>query len=181
MSIAIFDHPAIPLNEQARQRAVVHSNLLAMKGDSRLMRIASDARHVARTKSAAITVIVGDNQHLIATSGTAMGVSRRSTSFCGHIIADAVDILCIHDATLEPRFRGNPFVDDGIVRFYAGLAIRDIKGLILGALCVFDPLPRAEFTACQKTALVHLGKTIIPSAQEITSSASRADLSPLPA
>jgi GAF domain-containing protein len=161
MSIFLFDHPEIPVNEDARENAVVRSGLLDTKGAPQLLRIVEAARRVACTRSAAITVISGDSQHIVAASGTPMGVTRRSTSFCAHIIADGADSMCILDAANDPRLSGNPHVEDGYVRFYAGMAIQNLQGLTLGALCVFDPLPKPVFSGREKARLRELADEVL--------------------
>ena len=52
----------------------------------------------------------------------------------------------ILDASIDERFAGNPFISDGLIRFYAGTAVRDAAGFAIGVLCVTDKVAHAVFT-----------------------------------
>jgi GAF domain-containing protein len=52
--------------------------------------------------------------------------------------------LVVPDALADERFRNNPYVlGEPHIRFYAGFPIESADGERIGALCVFDPEPRA--------------------------------------
>jgi GAF domain-containing protein len=161
MTISLFTHPPLPENEAARQQAVFRSGLLQRQGDHVLMEIVNAARRVAGTRSAALTILSEDSQHVIAATGRPMGVSRRSTSFGGHLVGEDLQVLSVIDAALDERFVGNPYVEDGIIRFYTGVPIEDRDGFKLGVLCVFDPTPRAELTDEQRARIQELAQGIL--------------------
>ena len=51
----------------------------------------------------------------------------------------------VPDALQDPRFEANAqVVGDPYIRFYAGYPIESPSGERIGALCVFDPEPRAD-------------------------------------
>ena len=67
--------------------------------------------------------------------------TRRDVAFCAHVL-DQRTPLVVPDASLDPRFAGNPLVTgpDGI-RFYAGAPLTTRAGHVLGAL--------ASWTECR--------------------------------
>jgi PAS domain S-box-containing protein len=73
----------------------------------------------------------------------------------------AVDAQCVHstallvipDALGDARFAGHPLViGEPHIRFYAGAPLVSAEGLVLGALCVMDRVPR-ELNSSQHEAL----------------------------
>ncbi|WP_227687047.1 PAS domain S-box protein [Spirosoma arboris] len=80
----------------------------------------------------------------------------REVAFCRYAILGS-SILEVEDATLDTRFKENPFVtSDPNVRFYAGYPLTDPDGHALGTLCVLDRAPR-KLTETQLQALKILG------------------------
>ncbi|WP_206239257.1 sensor domain-containing phosphodiesterase [Novosphingobium terrae] len=79
-------------------------------------------------------------------------------AFCIYTVASR-EILVVPDATLDPRFRDNPFVtpEDGI-RFYAGVPLIVNSGHCLGTLCVFDTKARAGLDDIQLRLLADLAR-----------------------
>ena len=62
---------------------------------------------------------------------------------CGAVLSETSPVV-VPDASLDPRFRDNPFVTGplGSVRFYASHRLVDRDGVVFGTLCVFDDQPR---------------------------------------
>ena len=81
-------------------------------------------------------------------------------SFCRHALASR-NLLIIHDATCDPRFRENRLVlgDPGI-RFYAGAPLITEQGVPLGAICAIDFRPR-RLTRAQAVALRALARQTV--------------------
>lgn len=77
---------------------------------------------------------------------------RRDVSFCAHAITQD-EVMVVGDAKLDPRFHDNPIVAAGLIRFYAGVPLKAPSGHALGALCVLDSKPRAEFSQQDRARL----------------------------
>lgn len=162
MSIAYYISPGPAAHEDRRSLAVAASRLMGAGERLGLDAILARARHVTGARMAAVTAIFDDYCDVIAANGFPTGLTKRSTSFCGHAILDAVPVFCIPDAAEDERFAGNPVVvDEPHLRFYAGVPLIDSDGHALGALCVFDPAPRAGLTGDQAIELVGLGAEIM--------------------
>ena len=71
------------------------------------------------------------------------------------------DIFAVPDATADPRFAGNPLVDDEpAIRFYAGAPLQTSDGHSLGTICVIDRDARS-ITARQVLALRALARLTV--------------------
>jgi signal transduction histidine kinase/CheY-like chemotaxis protein len=82
----------------------------------------------------------------------------RSMAFCSYtIMPDAPDVLCITDATTDPRTKDNPLVTGHPhIRFYAGAPLISSSGLKLGTLCVIDNVPRPPLGPDERASLLDL-------------------------
>jgi GAF domain-containing protein len=65
----------------------------------------------------------------------------REQSVCAHVVA-AKETLIVPDVARDPRFAGNPVLNERGIRFYAGAPLRDAGGHVLGTLCLLDTAPR---------------------------------------
>lgn len=70
---------------------------------------------------------------------------------CGHVVGDN-DVLVVPDTRADPRFAGNPFLQQCGIRFYAGAPLRTRSGSAIGSLCVIDTKPR-EITERERELL----------------------------
>lgn len=164
MSIAVFVPAPIPPDDFARGQVVLASSLLKSTPDPRLTLLAKIARDHFQTRWAGISLIAEDWQHVVASSGGMLGIYRRSAALSSYVVAYPDTVFTVLDATLDERFSGNPFVYDNLIRFYAGAAIRDSQGVVLGALCVTDLGPRAAFGPADEAELLRLaGKVCLGS------------------
>ena len=50
--------------------------------------------------------------------------------------------MVVPDVQRDPRFAGNPALNEHSIRFYAGAPLRDAEGHVLGTLCLLDTRPR---------------------------------------
>lgn len=88
--------------------------------------------------------------------GPRLGRSPRDAVFCGETVRQR-DILEVHDATRDDRFRDIAAVTEYGIRFYAGFPLRTDDGDAIGTLCLLDGDPRA-LDAAQRQALEQLGR-----------------------
>jgi signal transduction histidine kinase len=102
---------------------------------------------------AAINMISSTHQHQIVAAGFEASVCARDDSMCAVVMDDRNPIV-VSDASVDERFRDNPFVtgEIGAVRFYASAPIVTPDDVPIGRLCVFDLVPR-ELTPVQQRAL----------------------------
>ncbi|KQU62394.1 hypothetical protein ASG67_04725 [Sphingomonas sp. Leaf339] len=126
--------------------AVAASGLIDSHRDPRLMALAKRTRVTLHAQWAGVTVISAESQHVIAASGGMLGIYRRSTSISSYVVNAPDAPFVVLDASKDERLAGSPFVYDGLIRFYAGVAFRDRDGHALGALCITDAEPRDSFS-----------------------------------
>jgi len=126
-----------------------------------LLAIVEIAAQVARVPMATINLITDVEQHQIATHGFDASVCTREDSMC-NVVLDAGLPVVVPDASLDPRFRDNPFVTGviGNVRFYATHQLRTPEDVVIGTLCVFDEVPRT-LSDEQEHALVGLADRVV--------------------
>jgi diguanylate cyclase (GGDEF)-like protein/PAS domain S-box-containing protein len=114
------------------------------------------ATEISGAASAAINVISGAEQINIAMRNCELPVrTPREISFC-NIVVDKEAAFEVEDATTDPRFSKNPYVNgsDGF-RFYAGHPVKSSQGFSLGTLCIFDTVAR-RLTDSQRAQLSEL-------------------------
>ncbi len=88
-----------------------------------------------------VTLLDDERQYAVAQLGGALGELPVEDSFCIHALrSDA--LFEVPDASLDPRFAGNPLVTgEPFVRAYAGVPMV-LSGQRVGALCTLDSRPR---------------------------------------
>lgn len=125
--------------------------LLQTSGFANNVRIAEldalcdDARAAFGVKFSVVSLLTGELQVLKARSGIDVESTPRDIAFCNYTILTD-DIFVIPDTTKDARFRDNPMVvGDPHVRFYAGAPLIYVNNIRLGAFCLIDTTPRAEF------------------------------------
>ncbi|HSB94566.1 MAG TPA: GAF domain-containing protein [Flavitalea sp.] len=108
---------------------------------------------------AAISFVDSGRLYAKAVRGLTVRESPRELSFCCHTIRDD-KVMVVMDATLDPRFRDNPFVVDRPgFRFYAGAPIITNAGFRIGTVCLVDFKPR-EFKEQNCKALEQLSRQV---------------------
>ncbi|HAA12547.1 MAG TPA: hypothetical protein DCE41_12965 [Cytophagales bacterium] len=107
-----------------------------------------------------LSLIDKDRQWFKTVYGGDFGEVDLKDSFCTYTI-QGKGTLVIPDASLDERFRDNPFVaaPDGI-RYYAGHPLISSEGHVLGTLCIVDFRPR-EMGESQMLAIKVLSGMVI--------------------
>ena len=159
MSISVFNTAPVAPNERLREEAVRRSGAIHVRNDKELQKIVEEVSGGFGARMSAVSIISEDWQYLIATVGIPSGVYSRRTSFCAHTIGSSSPVFYVADARCDPRFAGNPAVEDGTLRFYAGTQVR-AGGFSIGALCVFDPNPRLRGPGDRLDQLSALGTKV---------------------
>lgn len=116
------------------------------------------ARQMFGMPAAAINVIGSDHVFFAASIGfDGKEVDmRRDVSFCAHAITQR-EVMVVPDAAQDDRFHDNPLVAGAAgLRFYAGVPLVSPDGHALGALCVLDTVPHADFSAADRERLREL-------------------------
>lgn len=126
-----------------------------------LLAVVDLAARITGVPMATINLITDTEQHQIATVGFDSAVCSREDSMCAAILHEEAPVV-VADASIDPRFAGNPFVTGelGDVRFYAAHKLVTHEGLAIGSLCVFDIQPRT-LSVEQASALGTLAERIV--------------------
>ena len=132
----------------------------------RLQNLVELARTVCGQPVTAINIITGDLQYQVATAGMDPHMCAREDSMCAvGFLSGAPTVL--EDASLDPRYSSNPYVDGrrGSVRFYASIPLITDDGFVLGTLCAGsretgrisdEQLRGLEILAAQIVDVLHL-------------------------
>lgn len=134
----------VPLISTERQRlATLHAlQLLDTPPEERFDRITRLATLFFSVPVSLVTLVEEQRQWFKSIQGLSICETPRDQSFCARAIQEQ-GVMIVPDASLDPRFRGNPLVtEDPWIRFYAGFPIRTLDGHALGTLCIIDRQPR---------------------------------------
>lgn len=109
--------------------------------DRVLERFVNLASQVLGISGSFISIIDDHNQYIRASWNFDLEQSTRDESLCRHVI-DGEGHLVVVDTLLDERFVTHPFVaGEPHIRFYAGVALQNLDGAMLGTLCVTDTQP----------------------------------------
>lgn len=130
-------------DDDAAAREIARYGLLDSPPGRELQALVELAALICGVPTAAINILTGGHQHQIATTGVEPSVCTREDSMCAAVVEHRA-VVVVPDASLDRRFRLNPFVtgEIGAVRFYASAPLVTHEGVPLGRLCVFDDVPR---------------------------------------
>lgn len=126
-----------------------------------LVNLVKLAVRVSNMDSGVINIVTLDQQHQLAAVGMDAAVCSREDSMCSKVFTSGA-ITALADASLDPRFVNNPFVNGGManVRSYASVPLVTEAGYALGALCVFSDEVRS-FDAEQREGLEILARQVV--------------------
>jgi hypothetical protein len=127
---------------QHRYDAIRRMGVVDAPADAALARIVQQLTELFRTRGAAITFLPAGRQWSAASLWIPRGTGALQDSFCRSTVLGSGPMV-IGDAwdTNRPQVARR-----GRIRFYAGHPLEDLDGTRVGAVCVFDPAPRAEDT-----------------------------------
>jgi PAS domain S-box-containing protein len=138
-------YPAIPKNENDRLAELNSYNILDTLPEEEYDDLTQLAASICETSIALISLVDGERQWFKSRFGIDATETPRDISFCGHAVAENA-ILCVPNATQDPRFFDNPLVvGEPKIRFYCGLPLITPNRHILGTLCVIDLQPKILF------------------------------------
>lgn len=146
-------------DEPGRLQALAEYGLDEEAGLPSLDPIVDLAAKIFDCEASAVNMIGDDHVFLASSCGIGDCDMSREVSFCAHAI-NQHEVMVVEDAALDPRFHDNPIVAAGMIRFYAGIALRSPSGHALGALCVLDSKPRAGFSLQDQTRLKELSRLV---------------------
>jgi len=146
MGVFSFEPAPIPPGDHERSRVAQASGLLTAAPEPRLTGLTHAAKVALGARWSGLCVIVDDLQHVVASSGGMLGVYRRATALSSYAIAYPDQPFFVLDAAGDERFVGNPFVDNGMMRFFAAAPVWR-GNFVVGALCVTDQKPRYDVSS----------------------------------
>lgn len=115
--------------------------------------IEEKARRTFGTKLAQVTILDGGRQWFPNHLGPAPASAPRRLTYC-HVAAQQDDkTLIIPNANKDERFKGNPYLEQTSMPFYAGKALVDREGNVIGSFCVLDVVPRPKWLTVNRRKL----------------------------
>jgi len=147
------EHDAARLAELERYR------VLDAEPRPELTALAELAARVCGVSSAFISVITDNELLQLASVGFEGFTVPRALSMCDAVLNDDEPLVSA-DLRVDPRFRGNPFVQQGRAVFYASYQLTSPAGVPFGSLCVFDDTER-EIDESQRRALRDLADRVV--------------------
>ncbi|WP_298770252.1 EAL domain-containing protein [uncultured Novosphingobium sp.] len=153
--------PTVAMDENERLLALAEYHVDRAEGMQSLQPIVDMAARLFNCAGSGVNMVGRNNVTHAASFGICPTRLARETSFCGHAI-NQDGIMLVPDAAKDERFHDNPLVKAGLLRFYAGIALRSPSGHALGALCLLDPKPRAAdaFDAQDRERLLQLAEMV---------------------
>jgi phosphoribosyl 1,2-cyclic phosphodiesterase len=150
--------PAAP-DEEARLAALHSLGVLDTPAEERFDRYVEQARRIAETPIALVTLVDAERQWFKARAGFDVAESHRDQAICAYAIL-GTDVLQVPDALEDDRFADSPAVSGSSrLRFYAGFPLALADGSRVGTLCVADHRPRL-LDDRQLTELRHLAEYV---------------------
>lgn len=137
----------IPPNEEERLNKIKELNILDTEPEERFDSITKRAVEEFEVPISTITIIDKDREWYKSCQGLDVKDAPRSISFCAHAMLSK-EVFIIEDTLKDDRFKDNPMViNKPHIRFYAGVALHDKNGIVVGVFCIKDTKPRQLSTA----------------------------------
>ncbi|MEA5138363.1 PAS domain S-box protein [Arcicella rigui] len=130
-----------PSSESIRLSVLKELRILDTPPEQDFDDIVTLASQITGASIALVSLMDTDRQWFKAKIGIDFCEVSKNDSFCQYLVREEKTINVV-DATQDERFSNNPFVvGPPYVRFYTGVPIASVDGLILGSVCVLDPSP----------------------------------------
>jgi len=134
--------PAIPPDESVRLASLREHRVLDTEVERGFDELTAFAAFALDVPIALVSLVDAGRLWFKSHHGLDVRETPREVSFCGHVVADAAELI-VPDTLEDERFADNPLVLGGpAIRFYAGVPLRARDGAILGTLCAIDRRPR---------------------------------------
>ncbi len=135
--------PPALANETQRLARLRELGVLDTEAEAVLDSFTELATAITGMPIALISLIDEDRQWFKSAVGFPQGgQTPRALSFCGHAIATGDDVFEVEDASRDPRFADNPYVEgQPHVAHYAGAPLVMPGGERIGTICVVDDRP----------------------------------------
>lgn len=149
-----------PPVDDTRLRVLAEFGILDSPAEQDFDDLTELAARLCGTAAALVSLLDADRLWFKSRWGTTETHVPRDTSFCDHILKSRT-MLVVPDASSDVRFRDSPLVTAACgIRFYAGAPLVMSDGVCVGALCVFDTIPR-EFGQRQRLDLAMLARQVV--------------------
>jgi len=146
-------------NEENRLKAVKALLSPDVTRDEVLEKFVQLAAQALGISGSFISIIDDKNQYIKVSRNFNLKASSRDVSLCRHVI-DGDGQLVIQDTLQDNRFSFHPLVEgEPHIRFYAGVSLCNVEGLVLGTLCVTDTQPHT-FNDAQLETLKSLARLV---------------------
>lgn len=120
-----------------------YASLVNEHEDAALSDLSRLAGVVTQSPYAGVSLVNVDRVWIKGRFGVDLTCLAREGAFCAAAVDSNQDLFVVSDATLDPRFSGNPLVVEAPnVRYYAAATITNSRGYRLGTLWTMDDKPR---------------------------------------
>lgn len=176
----LFDDAFEPAADRHRLAALDRYDVLDSGREEAFDRIARLIKLTLGVEVGIVSLMDAHRQWYKAVDGFSTTEVPLQSAFCKHLLADPTPIV-VPDATLDERFRDNPYVTgDPHVRFYAGAPLTTGDGFHIGSVCAIDsavrqfgPRETAILTELAHVAMNELELRRLASTDALTGVASR--------
>jgi diguanylate cyclase (GGDEF)-like protein len=153
--------PPIPLDEQARLRALQRYEILDTPSEQEYDDIALLAAQICGTPIATITLVDENRQWFKSKIGLEVSETSRDIAFCAYaVMPNSQQTMVVEDTLKDKRFAENPLVTGNPnIRFYAGAPLVTPDNHAIGTICVIDREPR-DLSEAQLQALQALARQV---------------------
>jgi len=130
-------------SETVRLEALISLAVLDTAPERAYDDITRMAAMLCGTPIALISLIDAKRQWFKSGAGLDVQETPSELAFCAHAIQRPQEVMVVHHAAADERFKGNALViGEPMIRFYAGAPILIKEGHAMGTVCVIDRMPR---------------------------------------